>query len=236
MKLAMRLHVDLGPAEAQQLLRETCCKEIHDLPAYFRGTPNQISPGSTWAFLRETWAIDISRHDLKTRRPPPHRDPPPKPEKNDPQKPNSPATLTLEQIRERLHQAVIVGASRQELEALVLELADLSDRSAYDLRNLLRTIQAEQDAAQAIAAEVATIKAAADRRDLGQALTLEAFEVIGPVAQRGNRGGKSRRGGDDGGQRRERRPAPVAPGTQRRDQSEGGQPGVRGRAITRPSR
>ncbi len=173
MKLAMRLHVDLGPAEAQQLLRETCCKEIQDLPAYFRGTPNQISPGSTWAFLRETWAIDISRHDLKTRRPPPHRDPPPKPEKADPQKPESLLTLTLEEIRERLQKAVFEGASRQELEALVLELADRSDRSAYDLRNLLRTIQAEQDAAQAIAAEVATIKAAADRRDLGQALTLD---------------------------------------------------------------
>lgn len=77
MKLAMRLHVDLGAAEAQQLLRETCCKEIHDLPAYFRGTPNQISPGSTWAFLRDTWGVDISRRDLKTRRPPAHRDSPP---------------------------------------------------------------------------------------------------------------------------------------------------------------
>ena len=83
------------------------------------------------------------------------------------------ATLKLEQVRERLQRAVTNGASRQDLEALVLELADLSDRSAYDLRNLLRTIEAEQDAAQAIASEVATIKAAQDRRDLSQALTLE---------------------------------------------------------------
>ena len=76
MKLAMRLHIDLGAAEAQQLLRETCCQEIRDLPSYFRGTPNKLSPGSTWAFLRDTWAIDISRPDLKAK-PPPHRDPQP---------------------------------------------------------------------------------------------------------------------------------------------------------------
>ncbi|MCX5966934.1 MAG: DUF3987 domain-containing protein, partial [Cyanobacteria bacterium] len=148
-------------------------QEIRDLPSYFRGTPNKLSPGSTWAFLRDTWAIDISRRDLKAVRPPPHRQPPSEPDKADPPKPESPARLTLEQVRERLQRAVTDGASRQNLEALVLELADLADRSAYDLRNLLRTIEAEQDAAQAIAAEVATIKAAQDRRDLSQALTLD---------------------------------------------------------------
>lgn len=179
MKLAMRLHVDLGPADAQQLLQDTCCRDIRDLPSYFRSTPNQISPGSTWAFLRETWGIDISRQDLKAKPPPPprasppQREPPPKSDRTVPPRPAPHITFTLEQIRKRLQQAVSEGASRQELEALVLELADHTDRSAYDLRNLLRTIQAEQDAAQSIAAEVATIKAAADRRDLSQALTLD---------------------------------------------------------------
>lgn len=172
MKLAMRLHVDLGPADAQQLLQETCCRQIRDLPSYFRSTPNQISPGSTWAFLRETWGVDISRPDLKAK-PPPHRERTPEANKANTSTHASSVTLTLDQVRERLHRAVTDGASRQDLEALVLELADLSDRSAYDLRNLLRTIQAEQDAAQAIAAEVATIKAAQDRRDLSQALTLD---------------------------------------------------------------
>jgi hypothetical protein len=171
MKLAMRLHVDLGPADAQQLLQETCCRQIRDLPSYFRSSPNQISPGSTWAFLRETWGVDISRSDLKAK-PPPHRNRTPEAEKPDTSIP-SPVILTLDQVRERLQRAVTDGASRQDLEALVLELAALADRSAYDLRNLLRTIQAEQDAAQAIAAEVATIKAAQDRRDLSQALTLD---------------------------------------------------------------
>ena len=170
MKLAMRLHVDLGAAAAQQLLQETCCRQIRDLPSYFRSTPNQISPGSTWAFLRDTWGVDISRPDLKAK-PPPHRNRTPEAKRANRATPAAP--LTLEQVRERLQGAVTDGASRQELEALVLELADLSDRTAHDLRNLLRTIQAEQDAAQAIAAEVATIKAAQDRRDLSQALTLD---------------------------------------------------------------
>ncbi|MFM7312545.1 MAG: hypothetical protein ACKO0M_05155 [Cyanobium sp.] len=58
-------------------------------------------------------------------------------------------------------------------------------------------------------------------RRQGQSLSLEAFEVIGPLAQRGNRGGKGRRGGQEAGPRRERRPASAAPGS---------------RAISRPSR
>ncbi|WP_254968023.1 hypothetical protein [Cyanobium sp. CH-040] len=63
-----------------------------------------------------------------------------------------------------------------------------------------------------------------DLRRQGQALTLEGLEVIGPVAQRGNRGGKDRRrqpdkrprGGHQGGQPRgpesPRRTAVLRPG------------------------
>ena len=80
---------------------------------------------------------------------------------------------TLDEIRQQLQQAVADGASRQELEALVLELAEQTDRSSHDLRSLLRTIQADHDAAQSIAAEVAAIKAAQDRHDLNQAITLD---------------------------------------------------------------
>lgn len=81
--------------------------------------------------------------------------------------------LSLQDCRSSLQQAVTEGTSRQELEALVLSLADQSDRSAYDLRSLLRSIQQENDAAQAIAVEAASIRAAVDRRDLAQALTLD---------------------------------------------------------------
>lgn len=172
MKLAMRLHVDLGAADAQALLAETCCKDIRDLPAYFQGAPNRISPGSTWPYLRDTWGIDISRHDLKGKRPPPHREPPPKADGDEPGDSNR-QLLTLDEVRQRLQQAVTDGASRLELEALRLQLATDADLNPAALRDLLRTIEAEHDAAQAIAAEVATIRKAADRRDWGEAITLD---------------------------------------------------------------
>jgi len=71
-------------------------------------------------------------------------------------------------------------------------------------------------------------------RRRGRALTVESFEVIGPLAQRGNRGGKRRRGPDDGGERLERRPvsAPAAG----REPGEAPRAAVRSRAISRPSR
>lgn len=72
-------------------------------------------------------------------------------------------------------------------------------------------------------------------RRRGQALTLESFEVIGPLAQRGNRGGKRRRGPEEAGPRRERRPVPAPTATT--DPGQGQRPGgVRSRAISRPSR
>lgn len=64
--LAMRLHVDLGPSEAQSILAETCCSNINDLSSYFGETPQQIRPGSTWPYLRQHFNIDISRHDLSS--------------------------------------------------------------------------------------------------------------------------------------------------------------------------
>jgi hypothetical protein len=67
---------------------------------------------------------------------------------------------------------------------------------------------------------------ALDLRRHGQDLQLERYEVIGPVAQRGNRGGKGRSersgGGGSGGRR-----GPV-PG--------GSAPGGHRSAVTRPSR
>ncbi len=170
-KLTRRLHVDLGAAEAQALLSETCCQAISDLPSYFQGKPNgSINPGSTWPFLRDEWNIDISRRDLKGKRPPPHREPSPD---HDDDTTSPRPVLTLDEIRVQLQQAVADGASRQELEAMRLTLAAAADIQPAALRDLLRSIELEHDAAQSIAAEVASIKAAADRRDIGQALTLD---------------------------------------------------------------
>jgi hypothetical protein len=71
-------------------------------------------------------------------------------------------------------------------------------------------------------------------RRQGQSLTVESFEVIGPLAQRGNRGGKRRRGPEDGAARRERRP--VASQSAAAESEESQRPGPRSRAIIRPSR
>ena len=64
--LAMRLHVEVGATQAEQLLAETCCKGISDLAGYFNTTPSEINAGSIWPYLRDQWGIDIKRHDLKS--------------------------------------------------------------------------------------------------------------------------------------------------------------------------
>jgi hypothetical protein len=79
---------------------------------------------------------------------------------------------------------------------------------------------------------------ALDLRRQGQKLTLESIEVVGPLAQRGTRGGKGRRspggngGGGGGGERRgnERRGPEAGP-----ERPSGGTPRNHGRAVTRPS-
>jgi len=69
--LAMRLQVEVGAAEAEQLLNETCCQGISDLSGYFNTKPTKINSGSVWPYLREEWGIDITRHDLKSNKPKP---------------------------------------------------------------------------------------------------------------------------------------------------------------------
>jgi hypothetical protein len=89
--------------------------------------------------------------------------------------PPPPAVLTLAQVRQQLQQAVTNGASRQELEALRLELADASDLNPASLRDLLASIQREYDAAFAIAAESANLRAAVDRQEVGAFITSDLF-------------------------------------------------------------
>ena len=78
-----------------------------------------------------------------------------------------------------------------------------------------------------------------DLRRQGQQLTLEALEVLEPVAQRGNRGGKG--GGKGGGQGR--RSAPGAEkggaaggGRPRPPESGPSRPAAHGKAVSRPGR
>jgi hypothetical protein len=77
------------------------------------------------------------------------------------------------------------------------------------------------------------------RRD-GLNLQLEACEVIGPVAQRGNRGGRKRRpeaaaGNSSAGPRRER-PNPAGAARPRGDDGAGPRPSSLSKAISRPGR
>ena len=85
-----------------------------------------------------------------------------------------------------------------------------------------------------------------DLRRQGQQLTLEGLEVLEPVAQRGNRGGKGRRGGSErggagggerggerGGARGERGSGPARP---RSPESGPPRPAAHGKAISRPGR
>jgi hypothetical protein len=89
--------------------------------------------------------------------------------------PPPPAVLTLAQVRKRLQESVANGASRQELEALRLELADAGDFNPASLRDLLASIQREYDAAFSIAAESASLRAAVDRQEVGACITSELF-------------------------------------------------------------
>lgn len=90
-------------------------------------------------------------------------------------KQSAPPPLTLAEVRDRFAYAVANGASRQDLEALRIELADASGISHAALRDLLRSIEQEEEADHSIAVEVANIRAEADRKGIGQAITLEAI-------------------------------------------------------------
>lgn len=85
----------------------------------------------------------------------------------------SPSILSLSDVRERLRYAVENGASRQDLEALRIELATAADMQPATLRDLLRAIQAEHEAAAVVAHEAASIRDAVERRAISQILTLD---------------------------------------------------------------
>jgi len=63
-KLTKRLQVELGRDEALSLMRHHS-PHVKDMEGYFATAPTKISPGSIWPFLRDTYGVDIRRHDLK---------------------------------------------------------------------------------------------------------------------------------------------------------------------------
>ncbi len=181
--LAMRLHVDLGAAAAQQLLEETCCGAITDLAAYFKGTPNQIAPGSIWPYLRDQWGIDIRRHDMarngkgldnqRSDRTPFDQQPQPQPVE--------PPPLTLDEVREQFRYAVQGGASRQDLEAERIRLSDASNISASNLRDLFAAIQREEESGVQVAQEAQRLAKAITRADGNAGIRLDQIMPGSPT-------------------------------------------------------
>jgi hypothetical protein len=110
----------------------------------------------------------------------PDLEPPPAPEA-----PSGP--LTLEQVRQRLTQAVADGTSRADREALLLGLAEAGESTPANLRALLRSLEQEHEAAEAVADEERQFLIATDRAEIGQRLitldTLFPPSVAGAVRQ-----------------------------------------------------
>jgi hypothetical protein len=181
--LARRLLVDLGKQEAIDILRETCAAQITDLESYFVTPPSGISPGSTWAYLRDEFGIDIRRHDLRGK---PSggaqqgQQAPPADEQGQGQQQAATRAplLTLDEVRERLRYAVEAGASRQDLEAERIRLAAASDIPAATLLGLLQAIQREAESGLQVQQEAQRLARAVQRADANK--TIIITELLPP--------------------------------------------------------
>jgi hypothetical protein len=181
--LARRLLVDLGKQGAIDILRETCAAQITDLESYFVTPSSGISPGSTWAYLRDEFGIDIRRHDLRGKHPggaqQGQQAPPANEQAQDQQEAATRAPLlTLNEVRERLRYAVEAGASRQDLEAERIRLAAASDIPAATLQGLLVAIQREAESGLQVQQEAQRLARARDRADANKAISLD--ELLPP--------------------------------------------------------
>jgi hypothetical protein len=181
--LARRLLVDLGKQGAIDILRETCAAQITDLESYFVTPSSGISPGSTWAYLRDEFGIDIRRHDLRGKHPggaqQGQQAPPANEQAKDQQQAATRAPLlTLDEVRERLRYAVEAGASRQDLEAERIRLAAASDIPAATLQGLLVAIQREAESGLQVQQEAQRLARAKDRADANKAISLD--ELLPP--------------------------------------------------------
>jgi Protein of unknown function (DUF3987) len=181
--LARRLLVDLGKQGAIDILRETCAAQITDLESYFVTPSSGISPGSTWAYLRDEFGIDIRRHDLRGKHPggaqQGQQAPPANEQAKDQQEAATRAPLlTLDEVRERLRYAVEAGASRQDLEAERIRLAAASDIPAATLQGLLVAIQREAESGLQVQQEAQRLARARDRADANKAISLD--ELLPP--------------------------------------------------------
>jgi CRISPR-associated protein Cmr3 len=80
--------------------------------------------------------------------------------------------ITIEEVSQRLRDAITEGIGGVELQALVTTLAATSDNQVHAIQRIADAVKGEQQDKSAIASEAANLAAESDRRELGQVLTL----------------------------------------------------------------
>jgi len=165
---------EAGGSDADALaLLEGHSPTVTDAAEYLRTKPVGITANSFWWLARDagwrprddhtrTQNTSASRPESGTSQQQQAGPPPAKP-----------PLLTIAQVRERLAYLVEQGASRQDLEAERLELAAASDINPAALRDLLRSIEQEQEASHSIAAEVRSLREATEQKAVAAGLTLD---------------------------------------------------------------
>lgn len=155
---------------------------VTDAAEYLKTEPVDIGANSFWWMARSAgWRPRDARTSASTS----SASPPERSDTNEQQAgpgqqqagpgstPAKPPLLTITQVRERLAYLVEQGASRQDLEAERLELAAASDINPAALRDLLRSIEQEQESGHSIAAEVRSLREATEQKAVGAGLTLD---------------------------------------------------------------
>jgi hypothetical protein len=167
---------EAGGSDADALaLLEGHSPAVTDADEYLKTEPVDISANSFWWLARDAgWRPRDDRtrtQNTSAGQPEPgasqqqQAGPGPAPAK--------PPLLTITQVRERLAYLVEQGASRQDLEAERLELAAASDINPAALRDLLRSIEQEQEASHSIAAEVRSLREATEQKAVAAGLNLD---------------------------------------------------------------
>jgi hypothetical protein len=151
-------------ALALQLL-EAHSPAVTDAAEYLQSEPHTIRPSTLWYYARQ--------HGWRPQEEP-HQQAPRQPGTTTPEPLPGPL-LTIQQVRSQLAAAVADGASRSDLEVLLIELGAAGDFNPAALRGLLRSIEQEHEAAHSIAAETRGLREAADWQDVGASISLHSI-------------------------------------------------------------
>ena len=88
-----------------------------------------------------------------------------------PAAPQDSQLLSMDQVGDRLREAITEGVGGAEMAALVVELSTASEEHSINIQRLADAIRKEQRQAAEVYAEAATLAAEADRQDIGLQLT-----------------------------------------------------------------